>query len=165
MKRIVALCIIFNIILSLAAVQLQKANAATAYTVNQQTDMDDTWSKVAVDATSDIKKWTFVPGNAVSPGWAEYTDYNSALSVEKSSEGVYSDVSSLSGNPRGRTGIYHKSVQANNGGRILQFTGGGYKNFAVTFDIQAVNTWKESSERKAIFDFGLIDDALPVSQL
>ncbi len=165
MKRIVALCIIFNIILSLAAVQLQKANAATAYTVNQQTDMDDTWSKVAVDAASDIKKWTFVPGNAVSPGWAEYTDYNSALSVEKSSEGVYSDVSSLSGNPRGRTGIYHKSVQANNGGRILQFTGGGYKNFAVTFDIQAVNTWKESSERKAIFDFGLIDDALPVSQL
>ncbi len=137
-----------------------------AKTSGQRVDMtDEVWSKVVTDAASDIESWTFTAGKTGSPGWAEYTDYSSPLSVESTGKGIHSNVDSLAKNPRGRTGIYHKSIQADTGGRVLQFTGGSYRNFAVTFDIQAVNAWNASSGRKAYFDFGLIDDSLPVQEL
>ena len=165
MKKAISLYVAFIMILSLVTAQPLSASAAIAYRTNQQVDMDETWSRVVTDAAEDVKKWTFTSGNANNPGWAAYTDCNKPLFVESSSEGIYYLVSALSKNPRGRTGIYHKSVQKDTGGRVLQFTGGSYSNFAVTFDIQAVNTWKQDSTRSAFFDFGLIDDSLPVSEL
>ena len=135
-------------------------------TSGKQVDMTDgMWSKAVTDATADLENWTFTSGNSQSPGWAEYTDFNAPFSVESTSKGVHSSITSLPQNPRGRVGIYHKSIQDNTGGRVLQFTGGGYKNFAVTFDIQAVNAWNAASNRKAYFDFGLIEDSLPVKEL
>lgn len=165
MKKAISLFIMFNMILSMVIVPQQTARATTAYTTNQQADIDDTWSRVVTDAASDAKKWTFVPGKTGSPGWAEYTDFNAPFFVENTSKGVHSSITSLPKNPRGRIGIYHKSIQENTGGRVLQFTGGSYMDFAVTFDIQAVNTWNETAGRKSIFDFGLIDDSLPVQEL
>ena len=135
-------------------------------TSGQKVDMtDDVWSEAIAEAETDLEKWTFTSGKTGSPGWTEYSDCNTALSVESSTKGIYSGIDSLPKNPRGRTGIYHKSIQQDTGGRVLQFTGDGYKNFAVTFDIQAVNAWNAASGRKAYFDFGLIDNSLPVQEL
>ena len=73
MKKAISLFIMFNMILSMVIVPQQTARATTAYTTNQQADIDDTWSRVVTDAASDAKKWTFVPGKTGSPGI--YTSY------------------------------------------------------------------------------------------
>lgn len=166
MKKVLSAIVATSIIFSVIAAQTISVSAATAYEdEHRNVNMNDTWLKAAEDVTSDAAKWTFTAGNAEKPGWAVYTDYNTPLSLEKTGSGVYIDTTSLSRNPRGRTGIYHKSIQKDTGGRVLQFTGGSYKNFAVTFDIQALNTWNETAGRTSSFDFGLIDESLPIKEL
>lgn len=166
MKKVLSAIVATSIIFSVTAAQTISVSAETAYPETyRNVNMNDTWLKAAGDVTSDAAKWTFVSGNTANPGWAVYTDYNTPLSLEKTGKGVYIDTTSLSRNPRGRTGIYHKSIQEKTGGRVLQFTGGSYKNFAVTFDIQALNTWNETVGRKSSFNFGLIDKSLDVEQL
>lgn len=166
MKKVLSAIVATSIIFSVTAAQTISVSAETAYPETyRNVNMNDTWLKAAGDVTSDAAKWTFTAGNTEKPGWATYMDYNTPLSLEKTGSGVYSNITSLSRNTRGRTGIYHKSIQAETGGRILQFTGGSYKNFAVTFDIQALNTWNETAGRKSSFDFGLIDESLKVEQL
>lgn len=166
MKKIISMIASASMILSTMTALTVSVSAETAYRdLYRQAKTDDTWVKLVTDAASDASKWTFVSGSSEKPGWALYTDYNKALLAEKTGKGVHSNITSLPRNPRGRTGIYHKSIQSDTGGRILQFTGGSYKNFAVTFDIQAVNTWNEEAGRASRFDFGLIDEALPVKEL
>ncbi len=166
MKKVLSAIVATSIIFSVTAAQTISVSAETAYPETyRNVNMNDTWLKAAGDVTSDAAKWTFTAGNTEKPGWATYMDYNTPLSLEKTGSGVYSNITSLSRNTRGRTGIYHKSIQAETGGRILQFTGGSYKNFAVTFDIQALNTWNETAGRKSSFDFGLIDNSLPIQEL
>lgn len=172
MKKLLTKVTVAGMILSIAAAQTVSVSASTVYKdIYRNADTDSKWIKVVDNAEKNTKDWTFVAGNPDKPGWAEYTDYNMPLSAEKSSAGVYVNIKSLPSNPRGRTGFYHKSIQAEAGGRVLQFTGDGFKNFAVTFDLQAVNTWNESAvetepdKRKSTFDFGFIDNSLPVQNL
>ena len=168
MKKLLTKVTVAGMILSIAAAQTVSVSASTVYKdIYRNADTDSKWIKVVDNAEKNTNDWTFVAGNTEKPGWAEYTDYDKLLLAEESSKGVYAKITSLPNNPRGRTGFYHKSIQEEAGGRVLQFTGGGFKNFAVTFDLQAVNTWNEETAtvRKSTFDFGFIDNSLPVQSL
>lgn len=166
MKKLLSKVIAAGMVLSIAAAQTVSVSASTVYKdTYRNADTDRKWIRTVNDAEKNTENWTFVTGNTERPGWAAYTDFNEALSAENSSKGVYANITSLPNNPRGRTGFYHKSIQADAGGRVLQFTGGGFKNFAVTFDLQAINTWNEAANRKSTFDFGFIDNSLPVQDL
>ncbi len=181
MKKTVSLAIALNMILSMIAVPNVMVSAATASVIddsNQAVDMvdtaDDPWKVVVDDASGDSSKWvydtlTVTSGGDNDPGgWGPYTDCNNKITVEKSGKGYYGSISTkyngaditnpiyLGANPRGRTGMISYSIRVDHKGKHLQYVGGEYKNFGITFDLQFPNMCSTETAVPYL-DIGLIN--------
>ncbi len=178
MKRTISLTIVLNMLVSLIAVPNVMVNAADGNVIGSSVDMtdtaDDKWKIVAEDVTGDADAWKYNNSIGTSaPGWGVYGKYTDTVRVEPSSKSYYLGGLKYKGeaiknplelglNPRGRVGMTYYSVQTTHNGRHLQYTGGAYKNFAITFDIQTPNICI-TSDRTPYFDFGLIDSAAAIN--
>ena len=180
MKKTISLAIALNMNLSMIAVPNVMVGAAEGGIISGNVDMADTvgdvtdpWKAVAENATDNKDNWKYNDSTGQSaPGWGMYGKYTDDVRVEPSSQGYY--VSSLKykseivknplylgANPRGRTGMIYYSVQERHNGRHLQYVGGAYQNFGITFDLQMPNVCITTS-RTPYLDVGLIDSAAEV---
>ena len=130
---------------------------------------EDPWKVVAENVTGISTNWKYniAASNASMPGWGAYSKRTSLIRVEPSSSGFYKtgqqykskkigNPLELGANPRGRTGMIYYSIQAKHDGRHLQYTGGSYKNFETTFDLQFPNMVLDAG-RKPNIEIGVID--------
>ncbi len=182
MKKTISLAIALSLLLGSTAVPNVMVSAANGAVLEEteRVDMDtseasaDPWRIVVDNATGDSSKWVYNNSTSASaPGWGVHTNADD-VKVEPSSNGYYGKAGStwtfnykgesvlsnptlLGTNPRGREGMTYYSIQIPHTGRHLQYTGGAYKNFAVTFDLQIPNMVIKT--KNPYLDIGLIDAA------